>query len=400
MLNKSITRTVFFGQTFWLCILYFFAYGSGAAWRPLFCVYLKDASLSGIQIGVIAGIIPAVMLVTQPFWGMGADRWGRRRCLMLAMLFSSALLSGFLFNAGFWFFFCWTIVVALFANPVPPIIDSLALDHLETKRKLSYGHFRIWGAIGWGVIAAVMSLVVSRWGMKVIFPAAGVLMFAGWLIGFRLTRPAGGHSAFEVNWKNLALVLHNRRLIIFLVAVVLLSVAIASTWTFYAVYLDDMGASRKMISLAFGIQGFSELPFYLIAGAIIKRFGCAKTLLFTFFATSVRLFLYSITSTPAVAMSIEVMHGLSWTLFLVASVEYVNKLVEPKWRATGQSLFWAAYFGAGLIIGSVWAGFLYDRMPLNRVFGLNGCLVFLVFLAGVSVFGVSAKRGKPSIGCG
>ena len=394
MLNKSMIRTAFLGRTFWLFILYFLAYGSGAAWRPLFSVYLRDAGLSGIQVGIIASIIPAVMLLTQPFWGMGADRWGRQRCLMLAMFLAAVLLSGFALGMGFWFFFCWTILAALFANPVPAIIDSLALDHIEAGGKLSYGHFRIWGAVGWGVIATLMSFIVMRGNMRVIFPAASVLMLLAWLVGFRLRRPEGEHSAFEVSWKNLAPVLCNRRLIIFLAAVVFISVAIASTWTFYAVYLDDMGASRKLISLAFGIQGFSELPFYLIAGAIIKRFGAGRTLLFTFFATSVRLFLYSVAPSVAMAISIEIMHGLSWTLFLVASVEYVNKLVEPRFRATGQSLFWAAYFGAGLIIGSIWSGFLYDRMELKMVFGLNGVMVLLVSLAALAVFRTGTKRAK------
>jgi PPP family 3-phenylpropionic acid transporter len=394
MSKNSIIRAALSSRTFWLCILYLLAYGSAAAWRPLFYVYLKDTGLAGIQIGVIASIIPLVMLVTQPLWGMGADRWGRNKCLMLAMFLSSVLLNGFLLNTVFWFLFCWTILVALFSNPVSPIIDSLALDHLEVKPKLSYGHFRIWGAIGWGVIATLMSFVVSKANMGVIFPAGGILMFVGWLVAFRLKRPEGKHSVFEVNWKNLVTVLHNRRLIIFLIGVVFLSIAIASTWTFYAVYLDDMGASRKLITLAFGIQGFSELPFYLIAGAIIKRFGAARTLLFTFFATSVRLFLYSLAPTAVMAVSVEAMHGLAWTLFLVASVQYVNKLVEPKWRATGQSLFWAAYFGAGMIMGSLWAGFLYDRMPLKTVFGLNGTVVFLVSLAGLAAFRINFKRAK------
>ena len=94
------------------------------------------------------------------------------------------------------------------------------------------------------------------------------------------------------------------------------------------------------------------------------------------------------------AVSVEAMHGLAWTLFLVASVEYVNKLVEPKWRATGQSLFWAAYFGAGMIMGSLWAGFLYDRMPLKIVFGLNGTVVFLVSLLGLAAFRINFKRAK------
>ena len=395
MLNKSNVRAVLKSKGFALCLLYFLAYGSGAAWRPLFNIYLKDVGLSGIQIGVVAGVIPMIMLITQPFWGIGADRWGRQRCLMLAMFLSAMLTFGFFWGTGFGFFFCWMILAALFTNPIGPLIDSLALDYLDTKPNLSYGHMRLWGAVGWAVIATAIGLVFTGRDMSFIFPMAMVLMLSACLIGFRLKHSQGHHAAFEVNWKNLVPVLHNWRLITFLILAMVLSVATASMTTFYAVYLDDIGASCKLIGLAFGIQGFSELPFYLIAGAIIKRFGTNKTLLFTFLATTVRLFLYSITSRPGLAVSIEAMHGLTWSLFLVTSVEHVNKLVKPEWRATGQSLFWAAYFGAGAIMGNLWAGSLYDRMPLQKVFGLNSCLILVLFLVAMVVFRANKAKEKP-----
>ena len=378
-----------------MCLLYFLAYGSGAAWRPLFNIYLKDAGLSGIQIGAVAGVIPMVMLITQPFWGMGADRWGRQRCLMLAMFLSAVLMLGFLWGTGFGFFFFWMILAALFTNPISPLIDSLALDYLDTRTHLSYGHMRIWGAIGWAVIATVIGLVITGRDMSFIFPMAMVLMLSACLIGFRLKHPQGHHAAFEVSWKNLVPVLHNWRLITFLILAMVLSVATASMATFYAVYLNDIGASRKLIGLAFGIQGFSELPFYLIAGAIIHRFGTTKTLLFAFFATTVRLFLYSITSKPGLAVSIEVMHGLTWSLFMVASLEHLKKLVKPAKRATGQSLFWAAYFGAGAIMGNLWAGSLYDRMSLQKVFGLNGWLILVLSLVALAAFRADKVKAKP-----
>jgi len=60
-------------------------------------------------------------------------------------------------------------------------------------------------------------------------------------------------------------------------------------------------------------------------------------------------------------------------------VEYVNKLVNEKWQATGQSLLYAAYFGAGAIAGNFWVQYFLDtKMKVADVFRINAGLVFIV----------------------
>jgi PPP family 3-phenylpropionic acid transporter len=73
------------------------------------------------------------------------------------------------------------------------------------------------------------------------------------------------------------------------------------------------------------------------------------------------------------------LHGISWSLFWVVCVECVNSLVEEDWRATGQSLLYAAYFGAGAIAGNFWTGYLYDeQLRISQIFLLNAGIVTVV----------------------
>jgi PPP family 3-phenylpropionic acid transporter len=75
------------------------------------------------------------------------------------------------------------------------------------------------------------------------------------------------------------------------------------------------------------------------------------------------------------------LHGISWSLFWVVCVEYVNKLVREEWRATGQSLLYASYYGLGIIIGNFWTGYLADtHMRVSEIFLLNAGIVALVGL--------------------
>jgi PPP family 3-phenylpropionic acid transporter len=121
------------------------------------------------------------------------------------------------------------------------------------------------------------------------------------------------------------------------------------------------------------------LPLFYFSAKIIGRLGIKTTLVITVFATAIRMFLYSMIKNPHAAIFIEVLHGISWSLFWVVCVEYVNILVKENWRATGQSLLYAAYFGAGAIAGNFWTGYLYDmKMKIAAIFLLNAGIVSVV----------------------
>jgi MFS transporter, PPP family, 3-phenylpropionic acid transporter len=89
--------------------------------------------------------------------------------------------------------------------------------------------------------------------------------------------------------------------------------------------------------------------------------------------------LYYFIKTPIATLPVELLHGFSWSLFWVVCVEYVNKLVDEKWLATGQSLLYAAYFGAGAIAGNYWASYFIDnKMKVANVFLINAGVVMVV----------------------
>ncbi|TAE58273.1 MAG: hypothetical protein EAZ89_03395 [Bacteroidetes bacterium] len=62
--------------------------------------------------------------------------------------------------------------------------------------------------------------------------------------------------------------------------------------------------------------------------------------------------------------------------------------MAEEWRATGQSLLYAAYFGIGAIAGNYWTGYLYDaHLKIAEIFWLNAVIV-----AGVGVLAFVGMR--------
>ncbi len=365
-----------------LRILYFLVFCCTASWLPIFADYLEDRGLSGIKIGIILSVTPLMMFIVQPFYGMLADRVGYKKCLLLSTGFASLSYILFLFYGGFVYLFLVTVCMAIFYNGIQPVLDSLSLTLVQKDPSFSYGTLRVAGAAGWAFTGITTGYLIDSISTTVIFVISAISMLLTFLFSFSLRLESIRQSGFETqSFKNVKQIFQNRTLILLLTCVFLVSVGGTAIWNFYSIYMKENGASASLVGYGLSFQGLCELPLFYFSARIIRRLGIRRTLMITVFTTVLRLLLYNVIKNPQAAVFIEVLHGISWSLFWVACVEYVNALVREDWRATGQSLLYAAYYGAGAIAGSLWTGFLYDaKMKVAEIFLLNAAIVFLVGL--------------------
>jgi PPP family 3-phenylpropionic acid transporter len=198
----------------------------------------------------------------------------------------------------------------------------------------------------------------------------------------------------EQSFKNVKDVFGNRTLLFLLFCVFLISAMAITIWNFYSEYMKENGGSYSLAGYGLSFQGLCELPLFYFSAKIIGQLGVKITLLITVLATSLRMLLYNLVKDPQAAIAIEMLHGISWSLFWVVCVEYVNKLVREDWRATGQSVLYASYFGVGAIVGNFWTGYFREsNMKISEIFLLNAGVVTLtglmiwVFMRGKKIEG-------------
>lgn len=378
-----------------LRILYFLVFSCTAAWLPIFAEYLKDRGLTGIETATILSVTPFMMFLVQPFYGMLADKLGYKKCLLFSSFMASLIYALYLFQGGFVYLFIITIFMALFYNTLQPILDSLSLQLVQTNKNFSYGTLRIAGAAGWAFTGIIAGHYIDQVNTTVIFVFSAISMLLTFIFSFSVkSNNEVQVASAAVSFKNARQVFADKTLIFLLVCVFLVSAGATTIWNFYSIYMKENGASASLVGFGISFQGLCELPLFYFSARIIRRFGIKTTLLITVFATAFRLLLYSAVSNPQAAIFIELLHGISWSLFWVTCVEYVNILVREDWRATGQSLLYAAYFGAGAIIGNFWTGFLYDtKMRIAEIFLLNAAGIAVVAL----LIWVFMKRKDPRL---
>ncbi|MBY0478649.1 MAG: MFS transporter [Chitinophagaceae bacterium] len=375
-------------------IIYFLVFCCTGAWLPKLYDYCIYKGLTGPQSALILSITPIMMFAVQPLYGFFADKLGYKKTLLFSTLLASISYLGFLLNVGFTELIIVTIIMSLFYNTIQPVLDSMALQIAKTNHKFSYGSLRFYGAAGFAFTTIITGQVIDAVDITVIFMVSSVTMFSAFIFCFFLKDEV--YEKTTVNaYSNVWGVIKNPPLIILLCCVFLVSLSATTIWNFYSAYLKENGATDSLVGYGLSFQGLCELPIFYFSTRIILKLGLKTTLLITILSTAIRMSLYSIIKTPVATLPVELLHGLSWSLFWVVCVEYVNMLVDERWLATGQSLLYAAYFGAGAIAGNYWTEyFLSNGMKLSEIFLLNAGIIFLT---GIGVWIFMQKKSAGNI---
>jgi MFS transporter, PPP family, 3-phenylpropionic acid transporter len=374
-----------------LRIIYFLVFCCTGAWLPKLYDYCVYKGLTGPQSAFILSITPIMMFAVQPIYGFMADKLGYKKTLLLSTLLAAISYLGFLYNGGFSILILVTVVMSLFYNTIQPVLDSMALQIAKQNPKFSYGTLRFYGAAGFAFTTIITGQVIDAVNITAIFMVSAITMFLAFVFCFFLQNEKQEATAVNA-YSNVWGVIKNPSLLFLLLCVFLVSVGATTIWNFYSAYLKDNGATDSLVGYGLSLQGLCELPIFYFSARIILKLGLKTTLIITIFATVIRMLLYNVIKTPVATLPVELLHGFSWSLFWVVCVEYVNKLVDEKWLATGQSLLYAAYFGIGAIAGNYWTEyFLSKGMKVADVFLINAgvvvvaAVVAVVFIKGKNV---------------
>lgn len=370
-----------FNEAARLRILYFLAFSCTAAWQPIFADYLNSRGITDFRMGLILAITPLLMFVVQPFYGMLADSYGYKKCLLVSSILASVSFTLYLFDGGFTYLLIVTISMSVFYNSTQPLLDSLSLTFIRRNPSFSYGSLRIAGAAGWAFTGIIVGYFIDKLSTEVIFTSSAISMLLTFVFAFFLHFDKEKDASTEKLsiGKDLKAILSNNKLLILLFCVFLVYAASSPIYYFYSIYLKQNGATSFFTGFLISFQGLCELPFFYYSARIIRKLGIRITLLVAVFATALRLVLYNQVHNPYFVPPIELLQGVGWSLFWAASVEQVNILVKEELRATGQSFLTGAMLGAGAIAGNIWASYLNGKqLPVSQIFLLNAGIVFII----------------------
>lgn len=370
---------------------YFFYFGASSCLMPFIALYYAQNGLSASQIGLLAGLLPLVTLVSAPLWSGLADVTGRHRALLLLALGGSvAAVLGLSQTGSLAGLILLVMLNAFSLAPVIPLIDNTVLAMLGERRSL-YGQQRLWGAVGWGVVAPLAGRLIDSLGMAAAFGGYALLMFGCLLVVAGL--PVGRTRIGGSYWHGMAELLGNWQWGVFLASIFIGGLALSIEMSFLFLYMDRLGASKTLMGIALAVSTISELPVWFFANRLIERLGTRKVLVISLLACAVQGFGYALMGDPLAALPIQLLHGLAFSASWAAGVAYSAEIAPPGLGATAQGVFSGVSFGLRAALGAFLGGVLFDHIGPAAAFGWGG----VAALAGVGFFLMASRRRKAGL---
>jgi len=181
-------------------------------------------------------------------------------------------------------------------------------------------------------------------------------------------------------------------MIILLLTVYLVSSSTSSVIGFFGIYLQAIGGSAAQVGTASAVAALSELPVMAFGAALIVRLGSRRMLVFGLAVYMLRMLIYSVLRSPELVLPFQLLHGLSFAIYLMASVTLVHEIVGHDLAATAQGLL-ASASALGQITGALGAGALLDRIGIIAIYATSAAIMLVaivVFLVGFRRFGGGA----------
>nr|WP_275983902.1 MFS transporter [Paenibacillus hamazuiensis] len=378
----------------------FVFYSTQAVFLPFLGYWFAEQGLSSRQIGLLSSLGPVLGLFIQPVWGALCDRFGLERAILMASTVLAPLIAfGYRFAGDrFWMYMVTALGLALTFSAMSPINEAMTVSHAQ-KRGLSYGGIRVLGSISFAIVAALIGVIYKRIGIEhmfMVYAGTMALLLASLFllekprIGKNRNRVRGGFKAF----------LSQRRFIVFLPLVFAVSVGSAACSVFLSVFVNSTGGDVSgKIGLLNTAAALSELPFFIFAGRLIKRFGYFPILSAVGAAAALRWLLLSSEPTFGMLIAAQLLHGVTFALFVATGISYVHEASPEGFRTTGQTLFAIVNSNLAVLVASNAGGYLIDARGFSFMFQ-TASLVSLAGAIGFAWLARSSARTKAEAGTG
>jgi PPP family 3-phenylpropionic acid transporter len=357
----------------YLAAYYFWYFAAIGVSEPYLTPFWRSLGFSSSQLGLLTAIGPAVALFAPFLWGAYADatRQGGRIFLLntwvaalVALLFPN--LRG-LFPVG-----VAVLVYALFRTPLIPLANSMTFRALAGHRQ-GYAGIRLWGTIGYIVMAVGTGVLVDRIGLRAGMYGIALTMLVCGLVGWQ------GHSREGFNLSPVPLggllqLIRNRQFGLLLCATCLAQVSFGPYTTFFTIHLERLGLSRGFAGTAWALAAGSELLVMLWWQRMCARASAHTWLTVALAAHALRWILSITAHGPGVLLAIQVTHALTFGVFYLAAVQMVDALAPDGLRATAQGVFASVTFGLGGLAGNSLAGLLYEPLGMAWLYAAAAAL--------------------------
>jgi nucleoside transporter len=345
-----------------LSVMNFLEFAIWGAWYVVLGNYLNTLGFSRKDIGRIYATIPIGAIIAPMFLGTIADRYiAAQQCMGALHLIGAIFLCLMAYLRTPRGFFWAALVYSLAYTPTLNLSYTIMFKNVPSSID-NFPELRVLGTIGWIVAGLSLRLLIKP-GQPVnnrpLLLAAGLSVILGVYSFILPNTPPSPDAGGDIPFIKALRMFEDPASAVFLVAVFLVSIALAFYYSFTALYLEQ-GAKVKPENVGplMTIGQWVEIIFMLTLAWFIRSLGMKWVLVLGMAAWGVRYAIFAARPPLALIVLGIGLHGICFDFFLAAGAIHTDAIAPPDIKASAQSLYSVLTYGLGMWIGTEASGWL------------------------------------------
>jgi PPP family 3-phenylpropionic acid transporter len=360
---------------------YFFYFATLGSFIPYWSLYLKHIGFNAEAIGELSALLIGTKMVSPNLWGWIADRTGKSlRIIRGAAFFAFFLFMGFLFFQGYVWFAWITLIFSFFWNAALPQFEAVTLQHVKTEPH-RYSRIRLWGSVGF--IAAVLGVghLLDELGIEHLPVVVITILGLMWLMSLIIpeAKRTAIHHADSISMMQ---ILKKPEVLAFLLVSLLVQLAHSPYYVFYSIYLKHYHYSASDTGLLWTYGVIAEIILFIYMKRLLKRFSLRVLLLSSLVLSVLRWFLIAQYAGQLISLIIaQILHAATFAGTHVAAMHLIYDYFGEQHQGKGQALYTSLSFGLGGVLGSLYAGYLWESQSPEFVYlvaAIVCCIALLI----------------------
>ena len=275
----------------------------------------------------------------------------------------------------------WSLLYA----PTLALTNSITFHHLPDAEK-KFGLVRVFGTIGWIVVGGILSGLRYIWPEEQGLPGLGgadslwvggffSLVLGLFCLAIPKTPPARSGASPWAFLSALKL-LRDPQFVIFILIALIVATEVMFYFLLTAPFLETLGVSSRNMPWVMSIAQIAEIGTMVSLPWMLQRWGVRKTMALGILAWPIRYAIFAYGQPKGLVIASLAIHGICYVCFFVVSYIYTNSVATPDIRASAQALITFVLIGAGMFLGSIFAGWIKEAYTTGTT--VDYTKVFLV----------------------
>ena len=328
---------------------------------PYWGLYLREDGFSAAEIGLLMAVPQLTKIGAPNLWGWLADVTGQRlRIIRTGNLLAAVLFTGVFFADGFWSMLLVLAAFSFFWNAVLAQFEVVTLNTLG-RHSDRYSQVRLWGSVGFIVAVLVLGRVLDDAPVSLVPWALLALLWAIWLC--TLTLPAQQAAPPRNTGGDLLAVLRRPGVVVFFLCAFLMQLSHGPYYTFYTIYLVDLGISRTLAGQLWALGVVAEVGVFLMMHKLLARVSLVALIRVSLLLAALRwLMIGTLADSLVMLLLAQLLHAASFGSFHAAAIAWLHRTFQGGHAGQGQALYSSLGFGAGWAAGATLSGLFWDQL--------------------------------------